>query len=384
MLEGRGMVKTDDIYTAHHVIINTCMVREMAENRVYGTVNNLVKNKLKTGLPQKIVVTGCMVGMAARDKTGQYLKVLQRRLPHVDEFLPIEEVGFDHSPLRTDAASAWVPVSNGCNNFCTFCVVPFTRGREISRPYRDIVDECRKLAEKGYEKITLLGMNVNSYGADLVAGPENIQVMRDLDKKYFQQKNGHSHGFKLPDGRLIKPVFVKHLNRLRIPTLFPYLLDEIAQIKGISQLDFISSNPWDFSDDLIDVISQNPNITRSLHIAVQSGSDGVLKRMNRWYTADLYLNLLKKIRQKVPGVRFSTDIIVGFCAESEAEFLDTVTLAKQAQFYKAYISIYSDRPMTAAHKVFKDDIPHPVKKIRWQVLEDLINKPNLLKNKLTN
>jgi len=106
--------------------------------------------------------------------------------------------------------------------------------------------------------------------------------------------------------------------------------------------------------------------------------------MNRWYTADLYLNLLKKIRQKVPGVRFSTDIIVGFCAESEAEFLDTVTLAKQAQFYKAYISIYSDRPMTAAHKVFKDDIPHPVKKIRWQVLEDLINKPNLLKNKLTN
>src|SRR3989338_4840729 len=120
MLEGRGMVKTDDIYTAHHVIINTCMAREMAENRVYGTVNNLVKNKLKTGLPQKIVVTGCMVGMAARDKTGQYLKVLQRRLPHVDEFLPIEEVGFDHSPLRTDAASAWVPVSNGCNNFCTF------------------------------------------------------------------------------------------------------------------------------------------------------------------------------------------------------------------------------------------------------------------------
>ncbi|OGG02732.1 hypothetical protein A2W14_02280 [Candidatus Gottesmanbacteria bacterium RBG_16_37_8] len=385
MLEGRGMVKTDDINLADHVIINTCMVREMAENRVYGTVNNLVKNKLEYGKPEKIIVTGCMVGMAVRDKTGTFLKIIKKRLPHVDEFLPIEEVGFDHEPLRSNTISAWVPVSNGCNNFCTFCVVPFTRGREISRPYRDILNDCKKLTQQGYKKITLLGMNVNSYGADLIAGADNIQVLRDIDKTYFADKknptNGHAHlnkkGYRLSDGRLIKPIFVKHLNRLRIPTLFPYLLEDIAKIKGLKEIDFMSSNPWDFSEELIDVISKNKNITRSFHIAVQSGSDSVLKRMNRWYTSQQYLDLIKNIKSKVSHARFSTDIIVGFCGESEEEFRDTVKLAEKAQFYKAYISIYSDRPMTAAHKVFKDDVPHPVKKERWQILENLINLPYL-------
>src|SRR3990170_1404693 len=164
MLEGRGMVKTDDINLADHVIINTCMVREMAENRVYGTVNNLVKNKLEYGKPEKIIVTGCMVGMAVRDKTGTFLKIIKKRLPSVNEFLPIEEVGFDHPPLRSDTSSAQVPISNGCNNFCTFCVVPFTRGREISRPYQDIIAECLHLKLKGYKNLTILGQNVNSYG----------------------------------------------------------------------------------------------------------------------------------------------------------------------------------------------------------------------------
>lgn len=398
MLEGRGMRQSQDINKADHVIINTCMVREMAENRVYGLVNNLVKKKLETAKPDKIIVTGCMVGMAARDKTGQFIKLLRKRLPHVDEFLPIEEVGFDHSPLRSNITQAWVPVSNGCNNFCTFCVVPFTRGREISRPYQDILAECRKLAQEGYKKITLLGMNVNSYGADLVAGENNVQVLRDIDKKYFEKtENSHAElvsasrhrekktlkrvqgditgGYQLPDGRLIKPVLVKHLGRLRIPTLFPYLLEDIAKISGLEIIDFMSSNPWDFSDELIEVIARNKNITRKLHLAVQSGSNAVLKRMNRWYTREEFLDLLRKMRAKIPGVEFSTDIIVGFCAESDAQFQETVDLARKAHFYKAYISIYSDRPMTAAHKAFTDDVPHPVKKLRWQILEEIINKP---------
>src|SRR3989344_1426852 len=359
------------------------MVREMAENRVYGTVNNLVKNKLKIGLPQKIVVTGCMVGMAARDKTGKFLKLIRARMPHVDEFLPIEEVGFDHAPLRTDLENAWVPISNGCNNFCTFCVVPFTRGREISRPYEEILHECLDLARKGYKKITLLGMNVNSYGADLIVGEKNVQVLRDIDKKYFQAKADgplvHAKGYSLPDGRIVKPVFVKHLNRLRILTLFPYLLDDVCAIDGIESVDFMSSNPWDFSDDLIETLAKNPKITRKIHFALQSGSNSVLKRMNRWYTKEKYLELLDKMRKKINGIEFSTDIIVGFCGETDKEFDDTVDLAKKAGFYKAYISIYSDRPQTAAHKVFKDSVPHPVKKKRWQILEELINKPNLKK-----
>ncbi|OGG26350.1 hypothetical protein A2960_03395 [Candidatus Gottesmanbacteria bacterium RIFCSPLOWO2_01_FULL_39_12b] len=379
-----------DIDSANQVVINTCMVREMAENRVYGTVNNLVKNKLKIGKPEKIIVTGCMVGMAVRDKTGSFMKLIRKKLPHVDEFLPIEEVGFDHAPLRTNQTNAWVPISNGCNNFCTFCVVPFTRGREISRPYKEILHECYSLAGDGYKKITLLGMNVNSYGADLIVGPENIQVLRDIDKTYFNnetlrfpfdsaqdKRSGQAmKGYRLPNGQMVKPILVTHLNRLRIPTLFPYLLEDVCKIKEINEIDFMSSNPWDFSDELIEVISRNPKITRKIHFALQSGSNTVLKRMNRWYTAGEYLELLVKMRKQIPGIQFSTDIIVGFCSETEKEFAETVDLVKKAGFYKAYLAMYSDRPMTAAHKVFKDDIPHSVKKRRWSILEDLINKPS--------
>lgn len=422
MLEARGMVKAQTVEKAEHVVINTCMIRQMAENRVYGLVNNLAKQKIVHGLPKKIVVTGCMVGMAARDKTGKFLKLIQKRMPAVDEFLPIEEVGFDHAPLRTDTTHAWVPISNGCNNFCTFCVVPYTRGREISRPYADILHESFDLAGQGYTNITLLGMNVNSYGADLIVGTENVQVMRDIDKTYFKNskippssrlrragknqkskiqtvdhnknnsqpttlrlRSGQAHnpqpnGYILPDGRVIKPVYVKHLNRLRIPTLFPYLLEDICRIDGIESVDFMSSNPWDFSDELIDVIARNTKISRNLHFAVQSGSDGVLKRMNRWYTKADFLGLTRTMRQRIPDIRFSTDIIVGFCGETDEEFADTVDLAKKVGFYKAYIAMYSDRPQTAAHKAFTDDVPHTIKKHRWQILEDLINKPNFKKH----
>lgn len=415
MLESRGMEKAQSMYTADHVVINTCMVRQMAENRVYGTVHNLVTNKLKDGKPKKIVVTGCMVGMASRDKTGKFLKLIKSRMPYVDEFLPIEEVGFDHAHLRSDQLSAWVPIANGCNNFCTFCVVPFTRGREISRPYKDILSECRQLAQRGYKKITLLGMNVNSYGADLIVGQENVQVLRDIDKTYFenskseyrnskQSKNPNDRSSKRSEhsnidhtklfrasggtGRHLpsefgirnskrKLVYVKHLGRFRIPTLFPYLLEDVCKVDGIESVSFMSSNPWDFSDKLIEVIAKNPKIDRQLHFALQSGSNAVLRRMNRWYTREQYLSLLTKIRNKVAGVEFSTDIIVGFCGETDEEYRETVDLVKKARFFKAYIAMYSDRPMTAAHKVLKDDVPHPTKKKRWKILEDIINKPNL-------
>jgi len=386
-LEARGMKQTSSLEKADHIVINTCMIREMAENRVYGLVNNLQKLKIKN-YKLKIIVTGCMVGMAVRDKTGKFLKLIKQRMPSVDEFLPIEEVGFDHAPIRTDSVNAWVPISNGCNNFCTFCVVPFTRGREISRPYEEILHECYDLASRGYKKITLLGMNVNSYGADLVVGTENVQVLRDIDKKYFDHLNikqfnrGKAKGYKLPNGKLVKPVFVKHLNRLRIPTLFPYLLEDIAKIPHIEKIDFISSNPWDFSDQLINVIARNTKITRQIHLPVQSGSDTVLKRMNRWYNKTKYLELINKMKKKIKNVQFSTDIIVGFCGETEKEFEETVDLAKKVGYYKAYLAMYSDRPMTAAHKAFTDDVPHTEKKKRWELLENLINKPNLAKRKL--
>lgn len=373
MLEARGMGLAKTLDEAQHIVINTCMIRRSAEDRVYGLVHNLAKRKKKEK-DLKIVVTGCMVGMAVREKTGKFFKKIREQMPEVDEFLPIEEVGFDpfdrlrvnpeqsrridNAPLRTNKTHAWVPISNGCNNFCTYCVVPFTRGREVSRLFKDVIAECKHLAGRGLTEITLIGQNVNSYGADLVIG-----------KKYT-----------LPSGRKVNPVYVKHLGRLRIPTLFPYLLEEICKIDGVEKVDFISSNPWDFSDELIEVIAKNPKISRQLHLAVQSGDDGVLKKMNRWYTREEFLTLLKKIREKIPKAAISTDIIVGFCGETNEQFQNTVDLAKKAKFIKAYISMYSDRPLTAAHKAYKDDISYKEKKRRWQTLENLINKPNLRKS----
>ncbi|OGK72158.1 hypothetical protein A2313_04325 [Candidatus Roizmanbacteria bacterium RIFOXYB2_FULL_41_10] len=344
--KARGYRKARSYKSADVIVINTCMIRKAAENRVYGLINNL--SKLKEQKPSlKIIVTGCMVGMAYRDSTGKYLLRLKKIMPAVDEFMPIDEVGFNHQPVRMDKKTALVPISNGCNNFCTYCVVPFTRGREISRPFQEIIDECQKLKKQGYSEVLLLGQNVNSYGADLVT-------------------KGHS----IPE---MEPVYVKHLGRLRLPTLFPHLLEAVAKF-GFKKVDFISSNPWDFSDELIKVIAKYPNITRTLHLPVQSGDNIILKRMNRWYTTAQYLKLVKKIKKAVPKVQFTTDIIVGFCGETDQQYHNTEKLCQQVNFQKAYIAMYSQRPFTAATKVLKDDVPFPVKKRRWMKLDTLVNK----------
>ncbi|MEK9143788.1 MAG: radical SAM protein [Patescibacteria group bacterium] len=364
----RGYKKARSMRLADDVIINTCMIREKAENRVYGLVHNLTLEKQK-GRSIKIVVTGCMVGMATREKTGKMLGGLKKKMPGVDEFLPIEEVGFDHAPIRTDKNHALVPITNGCNNFCTFCVVPFTRGREVSRPFEDILMECHEVTRQGIAHVTLVGQNVNSYGADLLLGgviPAKAGIQ-------WRKKTGSP----IRSGMTKRVTYVSHLGRLRIPTLFPNLLEEICKIAGIESLDFISSNPWDFSDELIGVIRANPKISRHIHLPVQSGDNEVLRRMNRWYTREEYLSLVKKLRENIPRVTLSTDIIVGFCGESDDQFQSTVDLAIEVGFTKAYVAMYSDRPMTAAHKAYIDDVPHGEKKRRWQILEDLINKTNL-------
>ena len=342
--ENRGIKPGKDFEDTNYAIINTCMIRHAPENRVRGLVQNLAKikrKKINKKQVYKIIVTGCMTGMATRDTTGKFLKKLRDEMPEVDEFMPIEEVGFDHPPVRTDKLHAWLPISNGCNNFCSFCVVPFTRGREVSRPYEDIINECKELIEKGYKSVTLLGQNVNSYGSDLVQNSK------------------------------IKPVMVKHLGKYRIPTLFPHLLDEVAKL-GFEHIDFMSSNPWDFSKELIEVIANNKNITRTIHLPVQSGASNVSKRMNRWYTRDEYLKFVANLKFKISNFKLTTDIIVGFCGETDEEFQNTVKLCKEVDFDKAYVSIYSKRPFTHATKTMKDDVPYAVKKARWQVLEDLI------------
>lgn len=352
----RGYTQAKSAKSASEIVINTCMIRQQAEDKVTGLVKNIVKTK---NIKPKIVITGCMVGMATRDESGKYLQDLRARMPEVDEFLPLEEVGFNYPAIRNDVTHSWVPISNGCNNFCTFCVVPFTRGREISRPFKDIITEITHLAANGCKEVTLLGQNVNSYGADLV-------------KK-------DAKGYKLPSGRVVKPVIVKHLNRFRIPTIFPYLLEEVCKIKGLKKVKFISSNPWDFSDELISVIAKNPKIDRNLHIAVQSGDDEVLKRMNRWYSSKEYLNLINKIKKAIKGTQISTDIIVGFPGETEDQFKNTIKLAQEAKFVYAYVSKYSARPNTAATKAFEDNVPYKEKERRFFVLDNIINHKGIVR-----
>lgn len=348
--ESAGMVKAKSLEEANYVVITTCMIRESAENRVYGMVNNLIplkEKKWKNNEEFIIVITGCMTGMAVRDKTEKMMKELRRRMPAADQFIPIEEIGFELAPLRQDNKTALIPISNGCNNFCTYCVVPFTRGREISRPFEAILSEAKNAFATGFKKVLLLGQNVNSYGSDIVLTGKKQQ---DL-----------------------KPIYVKHLGKHRIPTLFPHLLADVARI-GFEEVNFISSNPWDFSNELIDTIAQHKNITRTFHLAVQSGDDAVLKRMNRWYTAQEYIDLISRIKKKMPEAHITTDIIVGFCGETDEEYQNTVKMCKKIQFDKAYISIYSNRQGTHAFKHMADDVPHTVKDKRWKELDKIVNK----------
>lgn len=352
--KSRGFDEATALSLADEIIINTCSIRQSAEDRVKGLVKNL-KSKTKS---TKITLTGCMVGMAAHDPTGKALKKLVNWLPEVDEFLPLEEVGFSYSAIRKDLKHAWVPISNGCNNFCTFCVVPFTRGREVSRPFSDIIEEIDSLIAKGYSQITLIGQNVNSYGSDLIKG---------------------TGLYTLPSGQQVKPTMVKHLGRLRIPTLFPQLLTEIAKKKRLEKISFLTSNPWDFSDDLINVIAENPTIDRYIHLPVQSGDNEILKKMNRWYTSEEYIDLVNKIRKAIPDSEIGTDIIVGFPGESIEAFNNTVKLCQQVKFSVGFVSEYSDRNITAAHKVFGDDISSEEKNKRFHVLDRLTN-PKIFSN----
>ncbi len=352
--ESRGYTPADREEDADTIVINTCVIRERAAEKVFGLVRNLSALK-ETNPNLSFVITGCLIGAAIREPSGNMMKKLRARLPEA-QFLPLEEVGFEYAPKRTAGRIASIPISNGCNNFCTYCIVPFSRGKERSRAFEDIMREVGESVASGCDEIFLLGQNVNSYGADF----------------FMDALGGRSESFRLPDGNTVKPVMVKHLNRHRIPTLFPHLLSAVAETPGVRKVSFMSSNPWDFSDELIEVIRSHTNIDRLIHLPVQSGSDDVLRRMNRWYSREEYLTLLDAIRTSIPDVRFTTDIIVGFPSETLEDFEATIDLARRAKFEKAYIAWYSPRPGTSAMK-FPDDIPFPEKKRRWKELDRIVN-----------
>ncbi len=357
-----GFVRAEVLEEADVLVLNTCVIRDKAEERVYGMVRSLTE-KLGDETP-RIVVTGCLVGAAAREPSGKMMRRLTKRLPEA-EFLPMEDVGFEHVPVRAKGKSASIVISNGCNNYCAFCIVPFSRGKERSRAFASIVAEAKQVVAEGYEEIVLLGQNVNSYGAD-----------------FLQENMKTGEKYPLPSGELVEPVMVKHLNRHRIPTLFPYLLKSIAEIPGLKKVSFISSNPWDFSEELIAVIAEHENIDRLLHLPVQSGSNDVLKRMNRWYTREEYLDLIDRIRTKVPMMTFTTDIIVGFPGETLRDFEDSIDLVKRVDFAKTFIAWYSPRPGTSATSGMADDIPIEEKQRRFHELDAVAFKGKKQKSAL--
>lgn len=323
--EQQGWQKTESMEQADEIIINSCSVRESAENRVFGLINNLYK-KLKTKDKRpKNILTGCMLRYP--------LRTLKEKLPQVDAFVKISEY-IDNSQfarpersrrvIRNSRTHAWAPITEGCNNFCSYCVVPYARGRERSRPFEEIVCEVSKLTRRGYKEITLLGQNVNSYGKDL-----------------------------------------------RPKKSFSLLLTNLHKISGIKKISFMTSNPWDLTNDIIKAINL-PKVDRYLHLPVQSGDDEILKKMNRKYSAKDYLTLVKKIRKQIPDIQIGTDIIVGFPGETEKQFNNTVLLCRKVGFVKAYVARYSPRPGTAAFKI-KDDVTPEEKRKRWRILDKMIN-----------
>lgn len=351
--ESRGYEATTDDAKADTIVINTCVIRGRAEEKVYGLVRNL--EPLREKKPNlSIVITGCLVGAALREPSGKMMRALRKRIPYA-QLLPLDEVGFEYAPKRTQGKVAYIPISNGCNNFCAYCIVPFSRGKERSRPFKDIIQEVSEAIISGYEEIVLLGQNVNSYGAD-----------------FLQEKMKEGEIYPLPNGEKVKPVMVKHLNRHRIPTLFPQLLEYVAKLSGVKKLSFLSSNPWDFSNELIDVMARHTNVDRKLHLPIQAGSNKILKAMNRWYTREEYMTLIAKIRTAIPDIQITTDIIVGFPGETEADFEDTMNVARQVKFFGAFIAWYSPRPGTSAATNMHDDVPFLEKKRRFKQIDDLV------------
>ena len=349
----RGYVEAESWQDCDELVINTCAVRQRAEDRVRGFLYNVTEYfKSSNKSKPKIIFTGCM--------THHGNKKLLEMMPEIDEILPINEVGFNQTAVRKDKKHAWVPISTGCNSFCTYCIVPYSRGREKSRSHEEIIKEVQDLVDQGYEEITLLGQNVNSWGLEKVGIGFRKMMMRDDDFSRKDLPDNQSQYLK-PKGT---PPFVK-------------LLQDISKFEQIKKIRFMSSNPWDFHDELITEIGQNKKIDRYVHLPVQSGSNSVLYRMNRGYTREKYLEVVYKLRQADCKIVLGTDIIVGFPGETDDEFQETVDLAKKVNWKLAFVAIYSPRPGTVSWKIYEDDIPHKIKKKRWDVLEKLINKKNL-------
>ncbi|MBI4203119.1 MAG: tRNA (N6-isopentenyl adenosine(37)-C2)-methylthiotransferase MiaB [Chloroflexi bacterium] len=327
-----GLQPAETAKDADVIVLNSCVVRQAAEDKVVGMLTSL--KPLKGKNPQRIVaLMGCMVG----PKTD----ALQERFPYVDVFMRPQEykpllsllgdrLGVDAegclSTLTPPNAgvTAYIPIIHGCDKFCTFCIIPYRRGREVSRPIADIVRESELLAARGVREVTLLGQNVDSYGHDLQGEPD------------------------LAD-----------------------LLEAVHGVKGLERIRFLTSHPNDMSQRIIDAVADLPKVCEHFNLPFQAGDDDVLQVMRRGYTNDDYRRLVERIRRRVPRVSLSTDIIVGFPGETEAAFQQTLDLVRDIQFDKVHVAAYSTRPGTIASRRMADDVPHEEKKRRQAEVEAL-------------
>ena len=349
IMEEMGYTKSDDIKNADLYVINTCCVRENAEEKLFGKLGEL--KKIKENKNIIIAIGGCMMqeehitekikksypfvdvvfGTHTLHKFPEDLYIAITKNKKVKDVIDIDGEIYEGLPVkRSSNKQASVIIMYGCNNFCSYCIVPYVRGRERSRKPEDILNEIKELAKEGYREITLLGQNVNSY------------------------KGGENYNFA-------------------------NLLEDVDKIEGIEVIRFVSPHPKDFTDEVIDVISKSSKISRLIHVPLQSGSTNVLKEMNRKYTKEQYLDLIKRIRNKIPDVVFSTDIIVGFPGETEEDFEDTIDVVKQVNFEQIFMFIYSRRIGTRADKM-ENQILEEIKHKRFdrlkQVFEESVEENN--------
>lgn len=363
-LKAIGLNKVEDFSNADLIIFNTCSIRQKAEDRVYSQVNNMQELR-KTNPGLKVVITGCMVRESSSRNSSEKDKLF-KKLAELDIALRIEELPLlanlirevdpkskiesieeesleDYFQIKASYSSksqAFVPVSTGCDKFCTYCIVPYSRGRERSRSIEEIFQECEQLVENGCLEITLIGQTVNSYGLS-------------IDDKRTQK--------------------FKHLGNKEPFIVLLEQLDKLSA-KGLKRVRFTSSHPKDMSDQLIDAMANLKTQMPYLHLPVQSGDDRTLKRMNRNYTTGHYREIIRKLREKIPDISISTDIIVGFCDENEEEFKTTCEFFKEMGFEHAFHAQYSQRTGTFAARYIKDNIPNEVKKTRWEELNDILKE----------
>ncbi|XP_053945329.1 CDK5RAP1-like protein [Anastrepha ludens] len=369
ILQQNGYERCQEAQKADVIMLVTCAVRDGAEQKIWNRLKHLnaMKNRRSARHgPLQITVLGCMAErlkerLLERERCVDVIagpdsyKDLPRLLAisrhyqqsAINVLLSLDETYADVMPVRLNAESptAFVSIMRGCDNMCTYCIVPFTRGRERSRPIESIVQEVQELQNSGVKEITLLGQNVNSY-RDITASTESsIETIA---------KNKVVPGFST--------VYKPKLGGMR----FDELLRQVAEAAPDMRIRFTSPHPKDFSEDVLRVIRDYPNVCKNLHLPAQSGNDAVLERMRRGYTRDAYLRLVDTIRTMLPNVGLSSDFICGFCGETEDEFKDTLTLMEQVRYNVAFLFAYSMRERTTAHRRYKDDVPAVVKTERLQ------------------